>query len=80
MILLHDTWPCHCGHPHSILKVLCTSSGQWKLWSIITALMLLIDGGLYLKTAMRKAKSKNTVYSTKHQGLKRANQQTKSEM
>ena len=33
--------------------------------------------GLYLETAMRKAKSKNTVYS-KHQGLKRASQQTKN--
>ena len=38
-----------------------------------------IEGGLSLETAMRKAKSKNTVYS-KHQGLKRANQQTKSMM
>ena len=33
--------------------------------------------GLYSETAMRKAKSKNTVYS-RHQGLKRASHQTKN--
>ena len=37
----------------------------------------LIEGGLYSETAMREAKSKNTVYS-RHQGLQRASHLTKN--
>ena len=43
----------------------------------ISILGFLIEGGLYSETAMREAKSRNTVYS-RHQGLMQARHLTKN--
>ena len=46
------------------------------VYFLIDGGLYLVEGGLYSETAMRKAKSENTVYS-RHQGLKRASHLTK---